>query len=99
MPAPSRLPPKEAAYVEAVKMCCPGILVAAGAGAAPPVDLVKELTAACKANDDKSHETTMSSCWQLLGDILGEAKARGLGPTTAPKFTDALLQGACVKTY
>ncbi|KAG1678895.1 hypothetical protein FOA52_003563 [Chlamydomonas sp. UWO 241] len=85
----SRLPPKEGAYV--------GVIAAANAAASSSsasFNLVREFGIACKANEDKAHETVMSNCWALLGDILGEVKARGVGPSNGGRFIDALLTGA-----
>ena len=42
---------------------------------------------------NRAHETAMSGCWALLGDILAEAKAGGIRPAPATRFTEALLQG------
>mmetsp|Transcript_26955 Transcript_26955/g.58903 ORF Transcript_26955/g.58903 Transcript_26955/m.58903 type:complete len:850 (+) Transcript_26955:117-2666(+) len=88
--APSiQLPPKEQAYVDVIKRANE-----AAASGNQNFDLVKELGAACKANEDKSHETTMSSCWTLLSDILAEARARGVASSPVNKFAEALVQGA-----
>ena len=91
-----RLSPKEQAYVAVVQQA--NAAAAAAATAAPSsstagFDLVREFTSACRAHEERAHETAMSGCWALLGDVLGEAKARGVQPATTAKFTEALLQG------
>lgn len=56
-------------------------------------NLLAEFTQACKANEDKTHETVMSSLWALLSDILKEAKAQNVPASSTTRFTEALLQG------
>ena len=41
------------------------------------------------------HETTMTSCWALLGDMLGEARARGVAVQPANRFAEAMLAVRC----
>ena len=98
-----RLSPKEQAYVSVVQQANaaaaaaatapPSSSTASPAAAAAGFDLVREFTSACRAHEERAHETAMSGCWALLGDVLGEAKARGVQPATTAKFTEALLQG------
>ena len=66
---------------------------AGGVGGATAFDLVREFATACRTHEDKAHETAMSGCWALLGDVLGEAKAKGVQPGSTARFTEALLQG------
>jgi len=84
-----RLPAKEAAYVAVIQQANQ-----AAASGNSNFGLVREFGLACKANEDKSHETAMSSCWMLLGDILGEARTRGMAPSNGVRFQEALLIGA-----
>lgn len=89
-PAPqaggAALPAKEAAYVSVVRRLHEQ---------PPSFDVVHAFYEACAAHEDRSHETTMSACWQLLHDVLREARAKGLTPSASgPRFTEALLSGA-----
>jgi hypothetical protein len=56
-------------------------------------DLVGEFASASKLHEDRSHETAMSGCWSLLGDVLAEARAKAVQPKATGKFTEALLNG------
>ncbi|MEW5300072.1 MAG: hypothetical protein WDW36_003029 [Sanguina aurantia] len=80
----AQLHPMERAYVEVVQQ---------SHAATGNFDLVGAFAAACEAKDDRTHETRMSSCWALLGDILKETRRSEAAPTSAI-FTEALLTGA-----
>ncbi|GAX79377.1 hypothetical protein CEUSTIGMA_g6819.t1 [Chlamydomonas eustigma] len=84
-----RLPPKEQAYINVIQKANK-----AAAGGNLAFDLVSEFASACKAHEDKSHETAMSGCWSLLGDVLAEARTKAVQSKATGKFTEALLSGA-----
>lgn len=90
-----RLAGREAAYVAVVQRLSETAGSASSGIGNGTVDAVKEFKEACASCEEKTSEGSMTGCWQLLQDILSEAKAQGLSPVTlAPKYKDALIQGA-----
>lgn len=41
----------------------------------------------------------MRGCWALLGDMLGEARAKGLAANGGAKYLEALAAGVCVLRF
>ncbi len=47
----------------------------------------------CVQSEDKGgSETSMSSCWALLADVVGAAEGAGLRPADRVAYVDALVQ-------
>lgn len=83
----TKLGPKEQAYVAAVKK------LNEAAAARQQLDPISAFGAACEQFEDKTHNTLMSTCWKLLGDIL--APAQSVRDASPQVFTEALIQ-VCV---
>lgn len=45
-------------------------------------------------HDEKASEASMSALWGLLGDMMGEARARAGTPSAGSRYVEALLAGA-----
>ena len=76
------IPAKEQAYVNVLRRANQAAVMDQS------IDLINEFTVACKGNEDRSHETVMSSCWALLGDVLSEIRGSG------PNIVEGMLRGA-----
>jgi hypothetical protein len=86
----AKLGAKEQSYVSAVKKLNEDNAAHPGQLSIDPITL---MTAACEPYENKTMSTTMSACWRLLGDIMSDAKARGLNPSSDPAmYTESLIK-------
>ncbi len=86
-PGSARVGSKEAAYIAATKK------LNAAAARHERLNAVAEFGAVCAQTEDKGgSETSMSSCWALLADVVGAAESAGLRPADGVAYVDALVQ-------
>jgi hypothetical protein len=86
----AKLGAKEQSYVSAVKKLNEDNAAHPGRLSTDPITL---MTAACEPFENKTMATTMSACWRLLGDIMSDARARGLNPSSDPAvYIESLIK-------